>query len=180
MAKPSNVLLFSYIKNWWYTLTITQLIHKHFLSSFDACVGLIRGLQKEELVLLTHGIANEQKKLYGTQFHPEVDLTERGMEMLRNFLFEIAGCTSNFTVHNRQQVLLSGGVDSTVCTALLNKALNQEQVIAVHIDNGFMRKRESQSVEEALTKLGIKLKGRERAPSSFVVSADIFVFGASI
>ncbi|MEQ2196645.1 hypothetical protein XENOCAPTIV_007052, partial [Xenoophorus captivus] len=83
------------------------------------------GLQKEELVLLTHGdsvdkvadgfkvvarsgniiagIANEQKKLYGTQFHPEVDLTERGMEMLRNFLFEIAGCTSNFTVHNRQQ-----------------------------------------------------------------------------
>lgn len=46
-----------------------------------------------------------------------------------------------------------------MCTALLNKALNQDQVIAVHIDNGFMRKRESQSVEEALTKLGIKLKG---------------------
>lgn len=49
------------------------------------------------------GIANEQKKLYGTQFHPEVDLTERGTEILRNFLFEIAGCTSNFTVQNRQQ-----------------------------------------------------------------------------
>ena len=60
---------------------------------------------------------------------------------------------------SRPQVPLSGGVDSTVCTALLNKALPQEQVIAVHIDNGFMRKRESQSVEEALTKLGIKLKG---------------------
>ena len=56
---------------------------------------------------------------------------------------------------------MSGGVDSTVCTALLNKALDQEQVIAVHIDNGFMRKRESQSVEEALTKLGIKLKGTD-------------------
>lgn len=53
------------------------------------------------------GIANEQKKLYGTQFHPEVDLTERGMEMLRNFLFEIAGCTSNFTVQNRQQTCIS-------------------------------------------------------------------------
>lgn len=53
-------------------------------------------------VLLSPGIANEQKKLYGTQFHPEVDLTERGTEMLRNFLFEIAGCTSNFTVQNRQ------------------------------------------------------------------------------
>lgn len=53
------------------------------------------------------GIANEQKKLYGTQFHPEVDLTEKGMEMLRNFLFEIAGCTSNFTVQNRQQTCVN-------------------------------------------------------------------------
>nr|XP_023995376.1 GMP synthase [glutamine-hydrolyzing]-like [Salvelinus alpinus] len=167
-----------------------------FNIGLDNTCSLFRGLQKEEPVLLTHGdsvdnvadgfkvvaqsgsiiagIANEQKKLYGTQFHPEVDLTERGTEILRNFLFEIAGCTSNFTVQNRQQsciteiqekvgkskvlVLLSGGVDSTVCTALLNKALNKEQVIAVHIDNGFMRKRESQSVEEALTKLGINLK----------------------
>lgn len=46
-----------------------------------------------------------------------------------------------------------------MCTALLNRALNQDQVIAVHIDNGFMRKRESQSVEEALKKLGIQVKG---------------------
>ena len=53
------------------------------------------------------GIANEQKKLYGTQFHPEVDLTERGTEMLRNFLFEIAECTSTFTVQNRQQTCIS-------------------------------------------------------------------------
>lgn len=53
------------------------------------------------------GIANEQKKLYGTQFHPEVDLTERGMEMLSNFLFEIAECTSNFTVQNRQQTCIN-------------------------------------------------------------------------
>lgn len=53
------------------------------------------------------GIANEQKKLYGTQFHPEVDLTERGIEMLRTFLFEIAGCTSNFTVQNRQQTCIN-------------------------------------------------------------------------
>uniref|UniRef100_A0A8C9SV72 GMP synthase [glutamine-hydrolyzing] n=1 Tax=Scleropages formosus TaxID=113540 RepID=A0A8C9SV72_SCLFO len=167
-----------------------------FSIGLDNSCSLFRGLQKEEVVLLTHGdsvdkvadgfkvvaqsgnivtgIANEQKKLYGTQFHPEVDLTERGMQMLKNFLFEISGCTSNFTVQDREQsciceiqervqkskvlVLLSGGVDSTVCTALLNKALNQEQVIAVHIDNGFMRKKESQSVEEALTKLGINVK----------------------
>uniref|UniRef100_A0A8C5HY24 GMPS ATP-PPase domain-containing protein n=1 Tax=Gouania willdenowi TaxID=441366 RepID=A0A8C5HY24_GOUWI len=163
-----------------------------FSIGLDNTCSLFRGLQKDELVLLTHGdsvdkvadgfkvvaqsgniiagIANEQKKLYGTQFHPEVDLTERGMDMLRNFLFEIAGCTSNFTVQNREQTCIAEikekvdkskvlwRSDSQCAQALLNKALNRDQVIAVHIDNGFMRKRESQSVEEALTKLGIKLK----------------------
>ncbi|KAG9330708.1 hypothetical protein JZ751_022394 [Albula glossodonta] len=167
-----------------------------FSISLDTSCSLFRGLREEEMVLLTHGdsvdkmaddfkavahsgdiiaaIANEQKQLYGTQFHPEVDLTERGTDMLRSFLFDIAGCASDFTVQNRQGdcirqiqehvggakvlVLLSGGVDSTVCTALLRKALEPHQVIAVHVDNGFMRKRESQSVEEALTKLGIKLR----------------------
>uniref|UniRef100_A0A8C0NKB6 GMP synthase [glutamine-hydrolyzing] n=1 Tax=Canis lupus familiaris TaxID=9615 RepID=A0A8C0NKB6_CANLF len=125
--------------------------------------------------LLWHaGIANESKKLYGAQFHPEVGLTENGKVILKNFLYDIAGCSGTFTVQNRELeciqeikervgtskvlVLLSGGVDSTVCTALLNRALSQDQVIAVHIDNGFMRKRESQSVEEALKKLGIQVK----------------------
>ncbi|XP_067851444.1 GMP synthase [glutamine-hydrolyzing] [Heptranchias perlo] len=167
-----------------------------FTVNMDNSCSLFRGLQKDELVLLTHGdsvdkvaegfkvvaqsgnivaaIANESKKLYGVQFHPEVDLTEHGKDILKNFLFDIAGCSGTFTVQNREAecireiqkkvghskvlVLLSGGVDSTVCTALLNKALNQDQVIAVHVDNGFMRKRESQSVEEALKKLGIKVK----------------------
>ena len=57
-------------------------------------------------------------------------------------------------------MLVSGGVDSTVCAALLHKALNEDQVIAVHIDNGFMRKKESQQVEESLRKLGLKLRGK--------------------
>ena len=56
-------------------------------------------------------------------------------------------------------MLVSGGVDSTVCAALLRKSLKEEQVIAVHIDNGFMRKQESQKVEESLKKIGLKLKG---------------------
>ncbi|XP_036203247.1 GMP synthase [glutamine-hydrolyzing] isoform X2 [Myotis myotis] len=167
-----------------------------FSITMDNTCSLFRGLQKEEIVLLTHGdsvdkvadgfkvvarsgnivagIANESKKLYGVQFHPEVGLTENGKAVLKNFLFDIAGCSGTFTVQNRELecireikekvgtskvlVLLSGGVDSTVCTALLNRALNQDQIIAVHIDNGFMRKRESQSVEEALKKLGIQVK----------------------
>uniref|UniRef100_A0A8B9CU08 GMP synthase (glutamine-hydrolyzing) n=1 Tax=Anser brachyrhynchus TaxID=132585 RepID=A0A8B9CU08_9AVES len=167
-----------------------------FNITLDNTCSLFRGLQKEELVLLTHGdsvdkvadgfkvvaqsgniiagIANESKKLYGAQFHPEVSLTVNGKMILKNFLYDIAGCSGTFTVENRELqciqdikekvgsskvlVLLSGGVDSTVCTALLNRALNRDQVIAVHIDNGFMRKRESQSVEEALKKLGIQVK----------------------
>ena len=57
------------------------------------------------------------------------------------------------------QLLVSGGVDSTVCAALLHRALHKDQVIAVHIDNGFMRKSESALVEQSLKKLGLDLRG---------------------
>ncbi len=56
-------------------------------------------------------------------------------------------------------MLVSGGVDSTVCAALLHKALKEDQVIALHVDNGFMRLNESQKVMESLNVLGLKLKG---------------------
>lgn len=58
------------------------------------------------------------------------------------------------------QMLVSGGVDSTVCAALLHKALKPDQVIAFHIDNGFMRKDESDQVEKSLKCLGLNLKGK--------------------
>lgn len=48
------------------------------------------------------GIANESKKLYGVQFHPEVGLTENGKAVLKNFLYDIAGCSGTFTVQNRE------------------------------------------------------------------------------
>ena len=57
-------------------------------------------------------------------------------------------------------MLLSGGVDSTVCAALMRQALNEDQIIAIHIDNGFMRKRESENVRDSLAKIGIQVKGR--------------------
>ena len=56
-------------------------------------------------------------------------------------------------------MLVSGGVDSTVCAALLTRALKPEQVIALHIDNGFMRKGESDHVAENLRELGVPIKG---------------------
>ena len=59
------------------------------------------------------------------------------------------------------QMLLSGGVDSTVCAALLRKSLKSDQIRAIHIDNGFMRKGESDQVLESLQKLGLEVKGRK-------------------
>ena len=56
---------------------------------------------------------------------------------------------------------MSGGVDSTVCTALLVSALGPEKVVAVHIDNGFMRQGESAKVKESLEALGLRLNGRQ-------------------
>ncbi|XP_055639823.1 GMP synthase [glutamine-hydrolyzing] isoform X2 [Toxorhynchites rutilus septentrionalis] len=119
------------------------------------------------------GVYNEQMRIYGVQFHPEVDLTVNGKQMFSNFLFDICGLTQSFTISNRQTecvnyikervgnskvlLLVSGGVDSTVCAALLRNALKPEQVIAVHIDNGFMRKNESAAVEKSLRELGVDL-----------------------
>ena len=80
----------------------------------------------------------------------------------------------NLTFHFTLQVLLSGGVDSTVCTALLNRALNQDQVIAVHIDNGFMRKRESQSVT---TEHGVIWENRV-SRGNIRRKMEVFVFSA--
>ena len=56
-------------------------------------------------------------------------------------------------------MMVSGGVDSTVCAALLHRALQPEQVIALHVDNGFMRQDESKKVEESLRALGLHLSG---------------------
>jgi len=162
----------------------------------DKC-NLFKGLDKRQDVLLTHGdslekigdnfkvtgrssnnvvaaISNEKNRLYGVQFHPEVDLTANGSKILNNFLTGVCGLACLYNMQDRMSraiscineavkygykvlMLLSGGVDSTVCTALLHKALGAERVIAVHIDNGFMRKNESVSVEQSLSSVGLKV-----------------------
>ncbi|KAH7692961.1 GMP synthase, partial [Aphelenchoides avenae] len=119
-------------------------------------------------------IGNTEKNIYGVQFHPEVDLTENGQKMIVNFLRKIAGIKGNYTMHNREHlcireiqetvgdknvlVMVSGGVDSTVCAALLNKALGPERVVAIHIDNGFMRLHESTNVIKSLEAVGLKVQ----------------------
>ncbi|MDY3618906.1 glutamine-hydrolyzing GMP synthase [Agathobaculum sp.] len=112
----------------------------------------------------TAAMENAEKKFYGVQFHPEVNHTPHGSDMLRRFVYEVCGCTGDWTMGRyidqqiqtiRAQVgdgkvlcALSGGVDSSVAAALLSKAVGT-QLTCVFVDNGLMRKNEGIEVEDA-------------------------------
>ncbi|MGE4213458.1 MAG: glutamine-hydrolyzing GMP synthase [Anaerotignaceae bacterium] len=103
------------------------------------------------------------KKFYAVQFHPEVNHTPRGTDMLHNFLYEVCECSGDWTMTRyideqieaiRKQVgdgkvlcALSGGVDSSVVAALVSKAVGK-QLTCVFVDNGLMRKNEGVEVEK--------------------------------
>ncbi|OYN95563.1 glutamine-hydrolyzing GMP synthase [Enemella evansiae] len=104
-----------------------------------------------------------EKKLAGVQWHPEVGHSERGQDVLESFLFDIAGCKPDWTPANivadtveavRAQVgdrkvlcALSGGVDSAVAAALVQKAIG-DQLTCVFVDHGLLRKGEAEQVEQ--------------------------------
>lgn len=106
-------------------------------------------------------IANDQKKIYGIQFHPEVVHTTGGSQLLGNFLFDIAGLKGGWNSHNfieatvaqiKEKVgdktvicALSGGVDSAVAAVLVHQAIGK-QLKCIHVDNGLMRRGESAEV----------------------------------
>ncbi len=108
-----------------------------------------------------------ERKLYSTQFHPEVRHTEYGQQLLSNFLFDICGLEPTWTMDNlvesmteaiRAQVgddrvilALSGGVDSSVVAALGARAIGR-QMTCVFINHGLLRKGEPEQVEEVFTK----------------------------
>jgi GMP synthase (glutamine-hydrolysing) len=120
----------------------------------------------------TVGICDESRKFYGVQFHPEVNHTEYGKEMLRNFLYEVCGATGDWTMADYKRraiedirakvgdgkvlLALSGGVDSSVAAALLAEAVGS-QLTCVFVDHGLMRKNEGDEVEAAFSKWSINL-----------------------
>jgi GMP synthase (glutamine-hydrolysing) len=114
------------------------------------------------------------RRLYGLQFHPEVVHTPRGNEILERFVFDVCGCAGDWKMSTfieesvaalrervgRDQVLLglSGGVDSSVVAALLHRAIGK-QLHAVFVDNGLLRYREAEQVEDTFGRaLGIDLR----------------------
>jgi len=116
-------------------------------------------------------VGSDEHRRYGFQFHPEVDDTPGGDQMIRNFVLEICGCRPSWTMERyideqveqiRARVgqgsvflLASGGVDSTVAARLLGRALGPERLHLLHIDNGLMRKDESARVLRNLEALGL-------------------------
>ena len=107
-------------------------------------------------------VENVEKKLYVTQFHPEVLHTKEGKQMLANFVFNVCGCAGSWKMDSfveesikaiREKVgdgkvlcALSGGVDSSVAAVLLSKAVG-DQLTCVFVDHGLLRKNEGDEVE---------------------------------
>ena len=116
-------------------------------------------------------IENAEKKFFGLQFHPEVHHTENGIQILRNFLYNVCGCRGDWSMASfvdravtdiRERVGtgrvilgLSGGVDSSVAAALIHKAIGK-QLTCVFVDNGLLRKNERDAVV-ALFKRNFKI-----------------------
>jgi len=151
----------------------------------DSAHGVLKDLENKQKVWMSHGdtvyelphdfeilahtencpiaaFKHKEKPVYGLQWHPEVIHTENGTQMLRNFLFEVCGCESNWTmedfarravdevrqiVGNAKCVIgLSGGVDSSTATVLVSKAIGKN-LTAVFVDHGFMREGEPEFIE---------------------------------
>jgi GMP synthase (glutamine-hydrolysing) len=106
-------------------------------------------------------IEEAQKRIYGLQFHPEVVHTQRGLDLIRNFLFHICECSKLWTMesfleqtrrHLKKKIgeekvicALSGGVDSTVVALLLHKAIG-DRLLCIFVNNGLLRKNEASQV----------------------------------
>ena len=161
---------------------------------FDTSCKLFRGLPGKSVTWMSHGdymekvpegfqlcarsaacpnvaICDEGRGFYGVQFHPEVNHTEQGAAMLRNFLYEVCGAKGDWTMEDyketavrrlRQEIgdgkvllALSGGVDSSVAAALLAEAVGP-QLTCVFVDHGLLRWNEGDEVEAAFSQWDIQ------------------------
>ena len=157
--------------------------------------GILRGLGPKEKVWMSHGDAvieipkdyeilaethncpvaamrHRTKPIYGLQWHPEVSHTNKGREMLWNFVFNICDCTQTWTSESfidnaieeikaaigdgKAIIALSGGVDSSTATILATKAIGKN-LTAVFVDHGFMREGEPEFISSTFKKMGVNL-----------------------
>ena len=151
-----------------------------FMSHFDSVVSVGEGFEELGYTVLGESeggghryaaIGSDRYRRYGFQYHPEVDDTVHGHEMIANFVLGICGCTPSWTMeryleeqvervraqvgHRSVFLLASGGVDSTVAAKLFGLAIGPERLHLLHVDNGLMRKEESRAVIGMLQSLGL-------------------------
>jgi len=134
-------------------------------------------------------MADDRRRLFGLQFHPEVAHTPLGGEVLRRFLFDICGCTGDWTpdafvtattARIRQQVGdggvvcgLSGGVDSAVAATLVHRAVG-ERLTCIFVDTGLLRQNEAAQVEATFRQtLGMRLIVVDAAERFFTALAGV-------
>ena len=161
---------------------------------FDTQCTLFRGLPETGITWMSHGdymekvpegfqltarsaacpnvaIADEARGFYGVQFHPEVNHTRHGTDMLRRFLYDVCRAAGDWTMGDykrtavqslrdkigagRVLLALSGGVDSSVCAALLAEAVGP-QLTCVFVDHGLMRLNEGDEVESVFSQRDIR------------------------
>ncbi len=140
------------------------------MSHTDRVSGLSEGFERiaQTADCENAAIQNVSRKLYAVQFHPEVEHTPNGKKLLYNFIYNICGAKGDYTMKDfiekqveavRAQVgedekvmlALSGGVDSSVCAALLSRAL-PGRLICIFVDHGLMRKDEGDQIEAIFSK----------------------------
>ena len=113
------------------------------------------------------GMENSERKLYGIQFHPEVNNSKNGIQVIKNFLYNVCKCSGDWVMssfvedsikslkekNKKKKALcaLSGGVDSSVAAVLLSKAIGKN-LTCIFVDHGLLRKNEGDEVEEIFTK----------------------------
>lgn len=128
-------------------------------------------------------ICDESRGFYGVQFHPEVNHTENGAAMIRNFLYEVCGARGDWTMGDYKEtairqvretvgdgkvlLALSGGVDSSVCAALVAEAVGS-QLTCVFVDHGLMRLNEGDEVQAAFSKWDVNFV-RVNAEDRFLI-----------
>ena len=173
---------------------------------FDTSCRLFKGLPEQGITWMSHGdymekvpdgfslvarsdacpnvaICDEARGFYGVQYHPEVNHTQHGIDMIRNFLYEVCGAAGDWSMGDYKEtsirsirekvgsgrvlLALSGGVDSSVAAALLAEAIGS-QLTCVFVDHGLMRLNEGDEVEAAFSKWDINFV-RVDAESRFLL-----------
>ena len=143
--------------------------HKDIVSRLPKSFLTIAKAKNSEIAVF----ADKNKRIFGVQFHPEVSHTENGNLIFKNFIFNICKCEKSWQLKtiiqdiieeakeiikdNKTIIGLSGGIDSSVAATLMGRAIGKN-LIAIYIDTGLMRYKETEFIQKTFKKLDLNFK----------------------